>query len=74
MHSIQVMNRNFLIDQIRKAKYQHTLIIKILRSHKRGINLNERLKLWENVAYYRRVAKSCIREFRSNFDNRGIKE
>lgn len=65
MHSVNIMNHRFLINQIRQAKYQHTLTIKTLRSHKRGINLNERLKLWENVAYYRRVVQSCIKELRN---------
>lgn len=72
MHSIQVMNRNFLIDQIRKAKYQHTSIIGYLHHHA-NVKGTERIQLLRDIAYYRRVVKACIREFRSNFDNRGIK-
>lgn len=64
MHSINIMNRRFLINQIRQAKYQHTLIIGYLHHHVK-VKGTERMQFLKDISYYRRVVKSCIKELRN---------
>lgn len=63
MTNLKQLNREFLIEQLKRAMYAHTSVIRYLRTHK-STSIQERIELRHDIKRYRYIAEGVIHSLR----------